>query len=64
MKYNNMNDFLEKVKCFHEVFKAPVLETPQIPSKERCNLRVTLIQEELDEIFDSALTTIPLGQKK
>lgn len=45
-----MNDFLEKVKCFHETFNAPVLETPQIPSKERCNLRVTLLQEELDEI--------------
>lgn len=45
-----MNDFLEKVKCFHETFNAPVLETPQIPSKERCDLRVTLLQEELDEI--------------
>ena len=45
-----MNDFLEKVKCFHEMFNAPVLETPQIPSKERCDLRVTLIQEELDEM--------------
>jgi len=53
MKYNNMNDFLEKVKCFHEVFKAPVLETPQIPSKERCDLRVNLLQEELDELKDA-----------
>ena len=48
-----MNDFLEKVKCFHEMFNAPVLETPQIPSKERCNLRVTLIQEELDEMKEA-----------
>lgn len=48
-----MNDFLEKVKCFHEMFNAPVLETPQIPSKERCDLRVTLIQEELDEMKEA-----------
>ena len=48
-----MNDFLEKVKCFHEMFNAPVLETPQIQSKERCDLRVTLIQEELDEMKEA-----------
>jgi predicted HAD superfamily Cof-like phosphohydrolase len=48
-----MNDFLEKVKCFHEVFKAPVLETPQIPSEDRCNLRISLMQEELNEIKDA-----------
>jgi predicted HAD superfamily Cof-like phosphohydrolase len=48
-----MNDFLEKVKCFHEMFSAPVLETPQIPSKERCSLRITLLQEELDELKDA-----------
>ena len=48
-----MNDFLEKVKCFHEVFKAPVLETPQIPSKERCDLRISLISEELDEMKEA-----------
>jgi predicted HAD superfamily Cof-like phosphohydrolase len=48
-----MNDFLEKVKCFHEVFKAPVLETPQIPSKERCDLRISLILEELEEMKEA-----------
>jgi predicted HAD superfamily Cof-like phosphohydrolase len=48
-----MNDFLEKVKCFHQMFNAPVLETPQIPSEERCNLRVKLIQEELDEMKEA-----------
>ena len=48
-----MNDFLEKVKCFHEVFKAPVLETPQIPSKERCDLRISLISEELEEMKEA-----------
>jgi len=48
-----MNGFLEKVKCFHEVFKAPVLETPQIPSKERCDLRISLISEELEEMKEA-----------
>jgi predicted HAD superfamily Cof-like phosphohydrolase len=48
-----MNEFLEKVKCFHEMFKAPVLESPQIPSKERCELRINLIQEELNEMKDA-----------
>ena len=48
-----MNDFLEKVKCFHEMFNAPVLETPQIPSKERCDLRISLISEELNEMKEA-----------
>lgn len=48
-----MNDFLEKVKCFHEMFNAPVLETPQIPSKKRCDLRISLISEELDEMKEA-----------
>ena len=38
------------VEEFHRTFSAPVLETPQIPSKERCDLRINLMQEELDEI--------------
>ena len=48
-----MNDFLEKVKCFHVMFNVPVLETPQIPSKERCDLRISLISEELDEMKEA-----------
>lgn len=47
-----MNKTLKQVKEFHETFKAPVLETPQIPSKDRCELRINLMQEELDEIKD------------
>lgn len=47
-----MNKTLTQVKEFHEAFKAPVLETPQIPSKDRCELRINLMQEELDEIKD------------
>ena len=38
---------------FHETFKAPILENPQIPSKERCDLRVSLLQEELNELKEA-----------
>ena len=43
-------NYLKKVTEFHKTFEAPVLDTPQIPSEERCQLRVSLIQEELDEL--------------
>jgi predicted HAD superfamily Cof-like phosphohydrolase len=48
-----MNDYLKKVKIFHETFGAPVLENPQIPSKERCDLRISLLQEELNELSEA-----------
>lgn len=43
-------DSLNQVAEFHRTFNAPILDTPQIPSKERCALRVSLLQEELDEL--------------
>ena len=43
-------DCLNQVAEFHQTFKHPILETPQIPSKERCDLRVLLIAEELKEL--------------
>lgn len=43
-------DPLNQVAEFHRTFNAPILETPQIPSKERCELRVSLLQEELNEL--------------
>ncbi|WP_234111617.1 nucleoside triphosphate pyrophosphohydrolase family protein [Chryseobacterium sp. R2A-55] len=43
-------DSLNQVAEFHKTFNAPILETPQIPSKERCELRVSLLQEELNEL--------------
>jgi predicted HAD superfamily Cof-like phosphohydrolase len=43
-------DSLNQVAEFHTTFKAPILDTPQIPSPERCNLRVELLQEELNEL--------------
>lgn len=43
-------DALNQVAEFHRTFNAPVLETPQIPSAERCSLRVSLLEEELKEL--------------
>jgi len=41
---------LNQVADFHKTFKAPILDTPQIPSEQRCELRVSLLQEELNEL--------------
>ena len=46
-------DALNQVAEFHKTFNAPILETPQIPSEQRCKLRVDLLQEELDELAQS-----------
>jgi len=41
---------LNQVAEFHTTFKHPVIKTPAIPSKERCNLRIALLAEELKEL--------------
>jgi predicted HAD superfamily Cof-like phosphohydrolase len=41
---------LTGVAAFHDIFKLPVLVSPTIPDEKRCNLRVALLQEELDEL--------------
>lgn len=41
---------LNQVSEFHKTFKAPVLDEPTIPSEDRCELRVNLLQEELNEL--------------
>ena len=41
---------LNQVADFHRTFNAPILETPQTPSEQRCELRVNLLQEELNEL--------------
>lgn len=46
-------DALNQVAAFHRTFKHPVLEEPQIPSEARCKLRVSLLQEELDELSEA-----------
>lgn len=44
---------LNSVAEFHKTFKHPILESPQIPSEERCKLRVSLIAEELKELEEA-----------
>ncbi|UTA69374.1 nucleoside triphosphate pyrophosphohydrolase family protein [Emticicia sp. 21SJ11W-3] len=46
-------DCLNQVADFHRTFQHPILETPQIPSKQRCDLRVSLIAEELKELEEA-----------
>lgn len=48
-KINSLNQVAE----FHRTFKAPILETPQIPAADRCKLRVSLIAEELRELQEA-----------
>jgi predicted HAD superfamily Cof-like phosphohydrolase len=46
-------DALNQVAEFHRTFNAPILDEPQIPSKERCELRIALLQEELNELKEA-----------
>lgn len=55
MKYNEPNG-LNDVAKFHETFSLPILETPIIPDEKRCELRVSLLQEELNELKEAIAT--------
>ena len=44
---------LNNVAEFHRTFKLPILDNPQIPSKDRCALRINLLDEELDELKEA-----------
>lgn len=46
-------NYLEKVSEFHRTFGAPILEQPVVIAKERAQLRIDLIQEELNELKES-----------
>ena len=46
-------DSLNQVAAFHRLFKHPILDNPTIPAKERADLRVRLIAEELDELKEA-----------
>ena len=46
-------DTLNDVRIFHETFGHPVEPKPIIPNKKRCDLRVSLIQEELNELKEA-----------
>lgn len=44
---------LNQVAEFHRTFKHPILNTPGIPTKNRCDLRVSLLLEEMKELQEA-----------
>jgi len=46
-------DSLNLVAKFHQTFKHPIIPDPQIPSEDRCKLRISLIEEELRELEEA-----------
>jgi predicted HAD superfamily Cof-like phosphohydrolase len=44
---------LNDVAEFHRTFHLPVLEHPVVPDEKRCQLRINLLQEELDELKEA-----------
>jgi predicted HAD superfamily Cof-like phosphohydrolase len=44
---------LNSVAEFHSTFKHPIEKSPTIPGQQRCDLRVSLIQEELNELKEA-----------
>ena len=44
---------LNDVSEFHKTFDLPILEEPVIPAKERWELRLSLIEEELQELREA-----------
>lgn len=46
-------NYIKLVEEFHNTFGAPVLDNPQIPSGDRCELRISLLQEELNELKEA-----------
>ena len=46
-------DSLNQTADFHKLFNHPILEEPTIPDRKRCELRVELISEELNELKEA-----------
>lgn len=44
---------LSSVADFHNTFHLPVMDQPVIPDAKRCELRINLLQEELNELKDA-----------
>ena len=51
-RYNEPNG-LNDVAKFHDTFSLPIEEKPIIPSAKRCELRISLLQEELNELKEA-----------
>jgi len=52
-KFSDMFDepkALSEVSEFHKLFDLPVVSSPCIPNKSRCELRLNLLKEELNEL--------------
>jgi predicted HAD superfamily Cof-like phosphohydrolase len=52
---------LTSVAAFHDMFNMPVLTSPIIPDEKRCQLRVALLQEELDELKTAIIENDIIG---
>lgn len=48
-----MDDKLKKVENFHYAFNIPIEDKPKIPSRERCELRQNILEEEVNELKES-----------
>jgi predicted HAD superfamily Cof-like phosphohydrolase len=46
---------LTGVAEFHRTFKHPILQKPRIPGHKRCDLRVELLREELNELEEAII---------
>lgn len=46
-------NYLNKVTKFHKTFDVPMVDKPSIPEDDRCELRINLLQEELNELKES-----------
>ncbi len=44
---------LNGVAAFHKLFDLPIVPIPEIPSAERCKLRLALLEEELNELREA-----------
>lgn len=44
---------LSAVAEFHKTFQHPILENPEIPNEKRCELRISLLAEELNELKEA-----------
>lgn len=54
MKYQfDEPNALTDVAQFHDTFNLPILDAPAIPDEKRCELRINLLQEELDELKEA-----------
>lgn len=52
MRFREPED-INGVARFHRLFKLPIVDNPEIPSGERIALRISLLEEELNELKDA-----------